>query len=377
MSKTSKIIWTIIAIVVIIIVAMSVKNADGDKIKIGGVFSVTGNGAAYGEPAKNAVAIAVDEINKNGGINGKKVEGLIEDSQFDAKIGLSGYQSLKARGVRFFLTNASGVALAIRKPVVDNNDLQIEVGAVTPLYKDSKPNTCRLALTAPVSGQKLGEFIAKDLKAKTFAALTLNDEYGTAMTETLSKVVTDNGVTVVGKDSFDKNSGDFKTQITKLAALKPDVLLVVPAAGQAQAIFNQLKELNWKGTIVSDMLTIINTNLKDLNVVEGLYFVNSDWTNKINQTDSESTKNFKIAYKNKYNVDPPVIAGNAYDAFSLAALGISKTGSNDPIIVSKWLTNNIKNYQGVSGSISFDQDCESIRTAKIQQVKDGKFVDVQ
>jgi len=303
-------------------------------------------------------------------------QAVYEDSQFDPKIALSAYQSLKLRDIRLMVTNGSGVSLAVRKPVVDNHDFQFETAAVTPVYSDGQSNTCRLTLTAPVSGMSLGNFIAQNLKAKTFAALTLNDDYGKAMTDSVSQAVSDQGVVVKGTDSFDKNASDFRTQITKLAASNPDVLLVVPAAGQAQAIFKQLKELGWKGTIVSDSWTIINDNLKDLSLVEGDYFVNYDWNGGVSSNDTEAVRTFKSVYAAKYNSNPPVIAANAYDSVELLAKAISAVGSNNPEAVGQWLTNNVKNYQGVTGSITLNQDCEASRAAVIQQVKGGSFVNI-
>ncbi len=380
MLNKNKVIWSVLVIIIVIVVAgivTAIKNKPSDTIKIGAILSLTGNGSAYGQPAQRGMTLAIHDINSKGGINGKKLEAVYEDSQFDPKIALSAYQSLSARGIRFTVTNGSGVSLAVRKPVVNDHNFQFETAAVTPVFSDGQPNTCRLTLTAPVSGVSLGNFVSQNLKAKTFAALTLNDDYGKAMTDSVSQTVSGQGVVVKGADSFDKNATDFRTQITKLAALNPDVLLVVPAAGQAQAIFKQLKELGWKGAIVSDSWTIINDNLKDLSLVDGAYFVNYDWNGNVSQNDSESAKTFKSEYSTRFGGNAPVIAATTYDSVELLAKAITAVGTNDPVVVGQWLTNNVKDYHGVTGSVTLNQDCEASRAAVIQQVKGGSFVEVK
>ncbi len=365
--KTKNIILALIAIALAaIIITRAVRPNNSSSIRVAGIFSLTGNAAVYGEPAKNGMMLAIEDINAKGGINGKLVEAVYEDSQFDPKIAISAYQKARAEGIRLIVSNGSSVSLALQKPVVDNKDLQFETGAVTPAYSDGVPNTCRLTLTAPVAGKRLGDFIAEKMKPQSFAALTINDDFGRSMAENVSKTVSGYGIAVKGAESFDKSAGDFRTQITKLAAMKPDVLMVIPLGGQAPALLKQLKELNWKGTMVSDHWTIINDSIKDLSLVEGIYFVNYDW-------DGLSWP----AYMDRFKTSAPAIAANAYDSMQLIAYGIKGAGTEDPESLAKWLIENTEDYQGITGSITLNPDCEASRSAVIQQVKDGKFVTVE
>lgn len=247
-----------------------------EPIKIGAIFSLTGNGAPYGEPAQGGLKLAVEKINADGGISGRTVEVIYEDSQFDPKTAVSAYQSLAARGIRYFFSNGSSVSVALKTIVVTDNNFLFEVGAVTPLYRDGKPNTCRATLTADVSGKALGRFIAQTVKAKTIGFLTLSDEFGTAMRDNVSQTAKEYDVEAIVQEGFAKDATDFRTQITKIKAQNPDALVVIPAAGQAEAIFRQLRELELKAVLVSDNWTIINQNLKDRSLVEGVYFSNYD-----------------------------------------------------------------------------------------------------
>lgn len=350
-----------------------------EPIKIGAIFSLTGNGAAYGEPARDGLKLAVEEVNAKGGIGGKRVEVIYEDSQFDPKIALSAYRSLAARGVKYTFSNGSSVSAALKDPVVQDGNFNFEVGAVTPLYRDGKPNTCRATLTADVSGGALGEFIAKKLKLKTVAFLTLNDEFGTAVYENVRKTVEEAGVAVTGAEQFGKDDADFRTPITKLTIgdPKPEGLVVIPAAGQAQTVFKQLADQKWSGITVSDNWTIINQQLKDISLVEGVYFSNYAWSPSSVADDAPKARAFKSEFREVYVYDPPVIAANAYDSFFILAEGLKESDAANPESVGVWLTKNVKNFSGVTGTISLNDDCEGTREAVIQQVKGGKFVTVE
>ena len=79
-------------------------DSKSDVFKIGGIGPMTGDAAAYGEAVDNGAKLAVEEINKNGGINGKQVEFKTEDDQADAEKAVNAYNTLKCEGlVRMFL----------------------------------------------------------------------------------------------------------------------------------------------------------------------------------------------------------------------------------------------------------------------------------
>ncbi|PIR04585.1 MAG: hypothetical protein COV59_00470 [Candidatus Magasanikbacteria bacterium CG11_big_fil_rev_8_21_14_0_20_39_34] len=368
-----KIIYPFIFLLAILVFPGCAKEeVDTQQIlKVGAILSLTGNGASYGVPAKDAITLALDEfeaLNPH-----KKVEVFFEDSQFDPQTALSALQSLQARDVKYFVSNGSSVSVALKGPVVQKDDFLIEVGAVTPLYKDGEKNTCRLALTADVSGQKVGQFISNKLHAKNIAFLTLNDEYGTAMYHNIKKQLDASGVDTKIAQTLGKDDGDFRTQITKIIAQQDflDAVVVIPTAGQAERVFKQLQELGWKKPIISDNWTIINQNLHDRSLVEGVYFSNYDWSTDETEADNILQKQFKKNFQEHFHYAPPVIAGNAYDAMWRILDGWNR-GKNVPEQLATFIIES-KNAEGVTGKLLFDEDCESKRDVRIDQVIDENF----
>lgn len=353
------------------------KEAEKESfIKVGGIFSLSGNGAAYGVPASHGMKLAVEEVNSRGGVSGKLIEAAYEDSHFQSAPALNAYLSLKSRGVRFFFTNGSQVATTLAPKIVENKDIQFETGAVTPAYRDGSPYTCRVALTADVAALKIAQYLVNTLKAQKVATLTLADAYGEAVRQEVAKSVQELGGEILIQESFTLQDADFRTQITKVKAKNPDALVVIPAAGQAETVFRQLKELGFVRPIISDNWSIKNQQLKDVSLVEGVAFSDYPYELSVQANDTEPVKKFKESYKQKLGQYPPVIAANAYDATNLLAQAVENAGS-DPDRIAQYLSQEIKNYQGVSGVLSLDSDCEVRREVVIRMVRSGKFEKVE
>lgn len=337
-------------------------------ISVGAIFSLTGNGAAYGEPARDGARMAVDAVNAAGGIQGRSLELKLEDSQFDPKVGVSAYEHLRAKGVRYFVSNGSGVSAALAPIMVKNGDLEFETGSLSPAYADGKPNTCRAAVTAIAEGEALAGFLKK-LQVKSVGFLTVNNEYGNGVAEATKSDLRD--VRIV-QETFGQTDTDFRTQASKLVSNKPDALVVLPLAGQAEAVFRQLKELGWSGRTLSDNWTIINPNIRDLSLIEGVYFSNYAWLVGTHSNDGARVQAFKQDFKNRYGYDASVMAALAYDAVTLTAKGMVAVGTDSPVAVGEWLTQNVREYPGVVSNITLNVDCESDRPVEINKIVSGQ-----
>lgn len=353
----------------------SKKQNTSPEVTIGGIFSLTGNGAAYGEPARDGALLAVKSFDASRDVHNKKINLVIEDSQFDPKTALSAYQKLKMQNVHYFLTNGSPVSAVISKEVVKDKNLEYETAAVTPAYQDGKVNTCRAALTAETAGKTIANFVVKRvLKNHGIAFLYAKDEYPQSMVTVISSNLSSLNVPVVATENFGKTDIDFRSQIIKLKSQENsiDMLVVIPLAGQVENVFEQLKELGWNKPIVSDNWTILNKSLKNMSLVEGVYFSNYAWSGALQNNDPSQVTLFKKAFQETYHYDPPVIAALTYDAYMILAKGLTQEESSQPEKVGEWLSNNIKNYQGVAGTVTFNSDCEGNREGTIQVIKNGK-----
>ena len=146
-------------------------DSKSDVFKIGGIGPMTGDAAAYGEAVDNGAKLAVEEINKNGGINGKQVEFKTEDDQADAEKAVNAYNTLKDWGMQILMgTVTSGSCTAVASETDSDHMFQITPSGTAVESVQDHDNVFRLCFSDPEQGTKSAEYIAKNKLATKKAA---------------------------------------------------------------------------------------------------------------------------------------------------------------------------------------------------------------
>ncbi len=381
MNKGLKTVIAIVVIVVVIwLIAAKTDKAQDAKgpIKIGGAFILTGPQSVLGEIQTNAAKMAIEEVNAKGGIEGRMVELVLQDTAYDPKKTVDAYQALKLAGVNYVIADGSPVVASIRKLAVDDGKLVIAPGATTPAYFDGSNLSCRLALTARNFGPAYAELLKKK-GYKGAVALVPDNEYGKGLAEELQKGFDAAGLKLAAVEFYNAaaTAGDYRTNITKLKAkqAEADVMIAVQVANTVEAMLKQIKELGWSKPIVSDYYTVQNPSLKNLAVVEGMDYIDYEYSREPLATEPEATKAFKAAYQAKYNAKPVFLGAGHYDATKLILEGIANVG-DDPQKVADYISN-LRNYQAVTGTLTFNSDCEVDRQTVFRTVKEGTIIDLK
>ncbi len=373
-----KYIIALVALVLVISVVTLLNNkSEGDTIKIGGAFVLTGPLTPIGVLQQNGATLAVNEINKAGGINGKKVELIIEDSAYDSKQSVNAYQALKLKGARYIIADGSPVVSSIRKLVVDDGNLIIAPGATTPVYFDNNNLSCRLALTARNFGPAFSELLSKKGYTRV-ATLFPDNEYGRGVSAEFTKAYEASGGKIIVSEFYNAapGTGDYRTNLTKIKAQQSqvDAVLFVQVANTVEAMLKQFKEIGVTKPMVSDYYTIFNPALKDLSLANSIAFVDYQYVSTPRTSDSAVAAKFKTEYRNIYGNDPVFLAAGNYDAARLIMEAIGKVGDN-PKKVAEYISG-LKNYQAITGEMSFNSDCEVDRQTVFREVKEGNIVDM-
>ncbi len=369
----------LIAVVVIILIAIFVSGGkkQTDTIKIGGAFIMTGPQALIGELQRNAATLAVDEVNATGGINGKTVELIIEDTSYDSKQAVSAYQALKFKDIRYLVADGSPVVAAIRKLVVDDGNFIIAPGATTPVYFDGSNLSCRIALTAKNFGPGFSELLGKKGYMKV-ATLLPDNEYGRGLADEFTKAFNVTGGKIVVSEFYNTapTAGDYRTNLIKIKAYKSqiDAVVLVQVSNTIEPMLKQVREIGLGKPIMSDYYTVKNPSLKDLSLANGIDFVDYEYLSTPVVDDGVLTAKFKLDYKNKYGSDPVFLVAGHYDATRLVMEAIREVGDN-PQRVADYISS-LKDYKAVTGILSFNSDCEVDRQTVFRQVRDGKVVDL-
>lgn len=351
--------------------------ASGDTIKVGGLAPLTGDVSQYGIAVNNAVTMAIEKINANGGVLGKQIEYIVEDEKGDPNEAVNAYNKLvSSDGVVAVIgdvTTKPTQAVA-QKSVQDNIPL-ITASATGEEVTQAGENVYRVCFIDPYQGKLMANYASKQLSAKTAAIIYDNgDPYSTGIADAFEASAKELGMEVVAKEGYQTGSTDFNSQLAKVKAANPDVLLlpvyyndVVLIADQARANGIECKLLGadgWDG-----VLGKIDPSKMD--VLKNSYFCS--------QYSAESTdpelQAFLKEYKEKYGTDANMFAVLGYDATNILADSINRAGSTDSQAIIDAMKET--NFKGLTGTTTFDENRNPVRSAVILTIDEGayKFVE--
>ncbi len=365
-----------IGALILVVVAWAVYNQDSkqdanEPIKIGVSTILTGDFAALGENIVNTARLAVDEINVGGGINGRPLELYIQDAGLDSKTGLSAAQKLvNVDGVKYIIGGTTSNGTLAAAPLMNEQ----KVIYMTPVTGGTNVDTAgeyvfRVANGDSLAGRDLANGAVK-LGFKKVVLVTEVTEYTLDIKK--SFIQTYNGNIVINED-FQPGTTDFRTLVAKVAATKPDAIVVLSQTGVAGAHFvKQSRDAGVSVPIFTDFTFVANTAAKEIvGSFEGVYF-----TDPAFGADEKITKEVFARYKAKYGTAPFIgfHAASTYDSVMMLADALRAVGDDSERVHDYLLT--IKNRAGLMGTYSLDAQGNSDLGFVFKQVKGGKFVTV-
>ncbi|HEX8290152.1 MAG TPA: ABC transporter substrate-binding protein [Pyrinomonadaceae bacterium] len=345
----------------------------GGTIRVGVYGDLSGQTSSFGESTRNGVQMAIDEINAAGGINGRKVEAVVEDDQG---------QPQQASTVVTKLVNQDKVA-AIIGEVASSNSLAAapkaqegKVPMITPSSTNPKVTQVgdyifRVCFTDDFQGAVAAKFATNTLKAKKAAILgDFNSDYSKGMTQYFEQEFGGAGGQIVARQSYTNTDADFKGQLTNIRAAAPDVIFVPGYYGQVGVIAKQAKELGITAPLLGgdgwDSPKLFELGGASL---DGAYMVNHYSTDD----PSPAVQKFVAAYKAKFGAVPDAIAALGYDAMNVLADSIRRAGGTDSAKLRDAIAAT-KGFSGVTGSITLNASRDAVKPAVVFELRDRKLV---
>lgn len=347
--------------------------AKPETIKIGGMAPLTGALAIYGVTTTNGAELAVKEINENGGVLGKKIEYVMLDTKGDSTEAVMAYNKLvdeKVAGIIGEVTSKPTLAVA-EVAVQDNMPLITPTGTQVDIT-EAGPNVFRVCFTNPYQGKVLAITSKERLGADTVAVMLNNSsDYSDGIAKAFIEESEKLGMRVMGVEGYSDGDKDFRPQLTKLAAMNPDVILIPEYYEQAALIATQAREVGVKSIFVgSDGWDGI---AKTLDKSSYAAIENSYFTNHFSMEDqSEKIQNFLKDYREAYKEDPSAFSALGYDAVYMMKSAIEKAGTTDK----QKVVNALKGieYDGVTGYLTFDDHNNPVKAVTVLKIENGKYV---
>ena len=348
-------------------------TVQAQTIKIAVLQELSGAGATAGTNAKNGIELAVKEINAAGGVLGKKLETLVNDTQSNP--GVAKGLATKAIDDGVFAVigpTFSGsvlVSMAETKRAETPNFTGGEAAAIT---QQGNPYIFRTSFTQTTSMPKVARYIAGNLKAKTVAVIFVNNDFGKGGRDAFNKAAEAAGLKVVADISTDSGQVDFSAPVLKAKQSNADAVFVYTNEEESARALRELRKQGWSKPIVGET-TLTGQKVIDLagDAANGaLAHVGLTVDAPIPAMRAFRSK-FEKEYK--YVSDHNGIKG--YTAAYVLKAGIEKAGKLDRVAVAKalhGLTISAAKEPGILMDVSIDANGDLDRESFIVEVKNGK-----
>lgn len=288
------------------------------SIKIGAVYSLTGGGSIRAEIGQKAVSLAVKEINNAGGINGRPVEVLFEDSKTIPGDAVSAYNKLRnidkvdiiIGDVFSFTTNAL-IPLTLR-----DKQILISPSVMDKSVEASSPFFYTLAPRAESLRKAYNDFFDINKDVKTVFILCRDDAWGHLHLDLWKEIIKARGLTIIGEICQNDFGHNYYLEATKIKAKKPDAVIITYLLDN---VLRRLKEQNISTKILTTIHLEESIKIRNLaaEYTEGTFL--ALWP---------ATAKFEEAYKKMYGEPPFLDAHNHYDIIYSIAAAYQKNPTN-------------------------------------------------
>ena len=323
----------IVTLGLLLILAQAVMACGGDEegetspFRIGVMESLTGSGETYGNVAVQAKQMATDEINAGGGINGRMLELVVEDSKCSAQDAINAYNKLTdVDGMKIVLgTSCSGAMLGVA-PLAEEDGVVLFSGlASNPDIANAGDYIFRTQISDIEVGINTGNVLWAD-GIRVLATITEATDYAEGVRRTSVAQFEKNGGKVIAQERYAPDTTDFRSQLTKLFEASPDALHITPQSEfAAGTIVKQARELGYRGPIYGETITVGTTSLDIAgDAATGLKAITAT-PDPNNAKAQEVLTNFRARYK---HITLPWHLGSAYDDVYIAAECLKRTNDD-------------------------------------------------
>ena len=358
-------------------------SSNSDTFKIGGIGPTTGDNAIYGTAVKNGIQLAVDEINADGGINGKQIEYQFEDDVSDSEKSVNAYNTLKDWGMQMLVgTVTSTPCVAVVEETHADNMFQLTPSA-TSVESIQYDNAFRMCFSDPGQGSASADYISEHGIAQKIAVIyNSSDTYSSGIYQSFMEEAEAKGLDVVAAEAFTAVSKtDFSVQLQKAKDAGAELVFLPIYYQEASLILAQADkmgfETQWFGCDGMDGLLALEGF--DTSLAEGLMFL----TPFTADAEDEATQTFVQKFEEEFGDTPNQFAADAYDCIYVIKTAAEKAEITPDMSISdmcdamKTAMTEIS-IDGLTGKqITWGEDGEPSKEPTVVVVEGGKYTILQ
>ncbi|MCU1265307.1 MAG: putative branched chain amino acid transporter, periplasmic amino acid-binding protein [Acidobacteria bacterium] len=352
----------------------SSNQPDRSLIKIGYYGDLSGPTFNFGESAKNGVLMAAEDINQAGGINGRRVDVVIEDDQGSPERAATRASKLidQDKVIAVIAGGTSGNSRAGAPKAQVANIPLIAPSATDPAVTQIGDYVFRACFIDAFQGEVMAKFAVNTLKARKAAILLdFNSPYSRGLSDFFELSFTRLGGQIVDKQLYTISDGDYRGQLNSIRLAAPDVIYIPGYYGNVALIAKQARKIG----ITQPLLGGDGWDAPELWDLGGDSLNGSYISNHYSADDpSPPIQTFVREYKQRYgNLLPDAHAALAYDAMRVLIDAIQRAGTTEGPKLREALAQT-KSFPGVTGIITINEERNAIKPAVVLQLQDRKYI---
>ena len=312
--------------------AQATQGVSNNEIVLGSIQDLSGPLAGFGKQLRMGMMLRVDEANEQGGVNGRKIKLLIEDSAYDPRRAVLAAQKLVNQEKIFAMighlgtaTNMAAMPVQFQKDVIN----WFPVTAARQMYEPF--HKLKYSYAAPYYDQMLlgAPKLAKEKGAKKICAMYQDDDFGIEVLKGAEDGLKAAGMSLAETTSYKRGATDFSSQIQKLASEKCDMVVLGTVIRETIGAIATAKRLGFNPIFLgsSAAYTDLIHKLGGGAAMDGLY-ATMTVQNPYLDAASQPIRFWANKYHTKFNEDPTVFSVYGYNAVDAFLVAAGKAGKN-------------------------------------------------
>ena len=370
-----KIIFGVVLVAAVILISIFVLVLGNQPIKVGFIGTLTGKTSTHDISVRNGVILKMEQVNSSGGISGKNIELIFEDSKSDTNEAKKAIENLINEDVLVVLgPPTSGVAADIIDIVNEEDILLIAPTVASNYFNSLDDNMIRIVTPTNQMGKIIAEYLVENESYENILAFydTSNEAYCLDVINVFDEFFSNENRKVIEAIPFNTNDVDFQKLAEESVIYSPDAILFVSSAYDlaefAQIMQNEELEIPLISSSWAKQDELIENGGNAVeDIVLGSVFDENN--------NSEKYQKFNEDYFNRFNVYPDFGAAYGYEIASI----LIDTLNEYPKISRQNIKENIlkiKGFEGLYDEIVFDEFGDVNRQLYIVTIKDGEFVKI-
>lgn len=342
---------------------------DGAKIAL--LTATSGGGASYGQSIKEGAELAVEQINKEA--NSVKINLQVEDTKGEKNEAINTMNKVihKDNVIAVMGPMLSGEMMAAGP--IANQSKVVTLGTSTTAegITDIGPYIFRNAVPESIAVPAAIKKAHEVLGFKTAAVLySNNNDQMVSVNKTAQATLKELGVNIVATETFADKDTDFSAQLTKIQQANPDIIVVASLYQEGALIMKKMREMGMNQKVIGSNGFNSPAFIKNAGNAANGTIVGTPWfPNK----DNQKVKDFRAAYKAKYNREPDQFAAQAYDGIYLMEEALKKAGSSTDREKFKTALEAIKDFIGVTGKFAFTAKHDPSMEVQVLEIVNGQY----